>query len=351
MVAEGALGESGALGDLAAQVDGEAAPEGSGVGVPEDGGFVVVGVRVERSAEFGGVVVVDGCRSGSGRRSGRLWTGPKQGAVKVAKTRGWCGDVVRGALAAAESGGDQVEGVAAVGLGAGGAAGGAAVVAADEEVAGGQGGRRSRWCRTGRSRRLWCRGCVRCGGRRGGWGGCSRRGRRAGGAVAGMVPRAARVPSSGSGGGVVRVMMGSPSRLGSWRGWAAGAADAWRYRGRPGSSLGQRRWRGGVSSERRTTAQTATETAVTATATRSAVRTTPTVTTAATAPAPTPRVRSGRGEPAVMGGRAGRAAGRERAGARRWRVDVAAVWSGACGYLGSGTRRTSLSYSSRCVCR
>ncbi|GAA4657411.1 hypothetical protein GCM10023347_05170 [Streptomyces chumphonensis] len=51
------------------------------------------------------------------------------------------GDLFGGALAAAQSGGDQVVGVAAVGLGAGGAPGGAAVVAADEQVPGGQGGR------------------------------------------------------------------------------------------------------------------------------------------------------------------------------------------------------------------
>jgi hypothetical protein len=44
-----------------------------------------------------------------------------------------------GALAAAQAGGDQVEGVAAVDLGAGCAAGRAAVVAADEELSGREG--------------------------------------------------------------------------------------------------------------------------------------------------------------------------------------------------------------------
>ena len=48
------------------------------------------------------------------------------------------GDSFGGAFAAAESGGDELVGVAAVGLGAGRAAGGAAVVAADQEVPGGQ---------------------------------------------------------------------------------------------------------------------------------------------------------------------------------------------------------------------
>jgi hypothetical protein len=46
------------------------------------------------------------------------------------------GDVLGGALTAAQAGGDQVEGVAAVDLGAGRAAGRAAVVAADEELSG-----------------------------------------------------------------------------------------------------------------------------------------------------------------------------------------------------------------------
>jgi hypothetical protein len=50
VVAEGSLGEAGALGDLPAEVDGEAPPEVPGVGVPEDGRFVVVPVRVEGRA-------------------------------------------------------------------------------------------------------------------------------------------------------------------------------------------------------------------------------------------------------------------------------------------------------------
>jgi predicted metal-dependent phosphotriesterase family hydrolase len=51
-----------------------------------------------------------------------------------------CGDAFRDALAAAQAGGDQVEGVAAVDLGAGRATGGAAVVAADQEVTGREAG-------------------------------------------------------------------------------------------------------------------------------------------------------------------------------------------------------------------
>jgi hypothetical protein len=51
------------------------------------------------------------------------------------------GDVLRNALAAAQAGGDQVEGVAAVDLGAGRTPGCAAVVAADEELSGREAGR------------------------------------------------------------------------------------------------------------------------------------------------------------------------------------------------------------------
>jgi hypothetical protein len=51
------------------------------------------------------------------------------------------GDVFGDALAPAQAGGDQVEGVAAVDLGAGGAASRAAVVAADEELTGREAGR------------------------------------------------------------------------------------------------------------------------------------------------------------------------------------------------------------------
>ena len=77
-----ALGEAGALGDLPAEVDGEAPPERPGVGVPEHGGFVVVRVRVERGAECGVVLVVAGAAAagrvppdrggcGRGRSTGR----------------------------------------------------------------------------------------------------------------------------------------------------------------------------------------------------------------------------------------------------------------------------------------
>jgi hypothetical protein len=71
-------------------------------------------------------------------RVGAVVDGAEAGGGEGGEDAGVVGDAFRGALAAAESGGDQVEGVAAVRLGAGRAAGGAAVAAADEEVAGGQ---------------------------------------------------------------------------------------------------------------------------------------------------------------------------------------------------------------------
>jgi hypothetical protein len=86
VLSERTLAQSRALGDLTAQVDGEAPPQGPGVCVPEDGGFVVVRIQVERCAEFGCVCGVLPQRQRP--ESGRLWTGPKPGAVKVAKTRG-----------------------------------------------------------------------------------------------------------------------------------------------------------------------------------------------------------------------------------------------------------------------
>ncbi|GAA2112011.1 hypothetical protein GCM10009802_09920 [Streptomyces synnematoformans] len=64
---EDALGESGAAGDLATEMDGEASPECARVGIPEDGGFVVVAVGVPWGAE-GGVVgcVVAPAAAGTG---------------------------------------------------------------------------------------------------------------------------------------------------------------------------------------------------------------------------------------------------------------------------------------------
>lgn len=141
MLAEAALGEAGALGDLSAQVGGEAPPERTGVGVPEHGGFVVVGVWVERGAEYLVVlVVVDAAAAGApaggavvDRAEARRGEGGEHARVD--------GDVFGDALAATQTGGDQVEGVAAVDLGTGRAAGRAAVVAADEELTGRKAGR------------------------------------------------------------------------------------------------------------------------------------------------------------------------------------------------------------------
>ncbi|BCM67754.1 hypothetical protein EASAB2608_03088 [Streptomyces sp. EAS-AB2608] len=122
-------------------MDGEAAPELSGVGVPEDGRFVVVGVRVERGAECGVVLVVVGAAAAGAAVGAAVVDRAEAGGGEGGEDAGVCGDVFRGAFPAAQSGGDEVEGVAAVDLGAGRAAGGAAVVAADEELAGREAGR------------------------------------------------------------------------------------------------------------------------------------------------------------------------------------------------------------------
>ncbi|KPI09133.1 hypothetical protein OK006_5257 [Actinobacteria bacterium OK006] len=112
--------------------------------VPEDGGFVVVGVRVERGAEFGVVLVVEDTTPAAADRTSRagraVVDGAEAGCSEGGEDAGVCGDAFRDALAAAQAGGDQVEGVAAVDLRAGRAAGRAPVVAADQEVTGREAG-------------------------------------------------------------------------------------------------------------------------------------------------------------------------------------------------------------------
>lgn len=114
------------------------------MGVPEDGGFVVVGVRVERGAERGVVLAVADAAAAAADRTGRtgraVVDGAEAGGGEGGEDAGVGGDAFRDALAAAQAGGDQVEGVAAVDLRAGRAAGGAAVVAADQEVTGREAG-------------------------------------------------------------------------------------------------------------------------------------------------------------------------------------------------------------------
>jgi hypothetical protein len=171
VVAELPLGQAGALADLAAQVGREASPERTGVRVPEDGGFVVVGVRIERGAELLVLLVVVGAAAAGASVGAAVVDGSEAGGGESGEDAGVGCDVFGGALAAAQSGGDQLEGVAAVDLGAGRAAGRAAVVAADEELAGRE---------VGRVEAVEDAADL-AGGGRGGWGGCSRRGRRAGG--------------------------------------------------------------------------------------------------------------------------------------------------------------------------
>ncbi len=140
VVAQAPLGQARTLGDLPAEVGREAPPEGARVRVPEDGGFVVVGVGVEGGAEGGVVLVVMGAAAAGAAVGAAVVDGAEAGGGEGGEDARVGGDVFGGAFAATESGGDQVEGVAAVDLCAGRAAGGAAVVAADEELAGGEGG-------------------------------------------------------------------------------------------------------------------------------------------------------------------------------------------------------------------
>ena len=62
-------------------------------------------------------------------RTGREWTGPNDGAVKVTNTAGWVATAGVMPLPPIEPGADEVVGVAAVGLGAAGADGDAPVAA------------------------------------------------------------------------------------------------------------------------------------------------------------------------------------------------------------------------------
>jgi hypothetical protein len=91
VVAQGALGQSGGVGDFAAQVGGEAGPQGGGVGAPQHRAGVVVPLRVQRRTEERGAVAVPGTAG--------AWGGPGlvvcTGAVRVAKTRGWVESLVR----------------------------------------------------------------------------------------------------------------------------------------------------------------------------------------------------------------------------------------------------------------
>ena len=89
------------MGDLAAEVDGEAAPEHARVGVPEDRGFVVVAVGVERGAEGGFVGVVARGRSGRRAGAGAVVDRAEARGGERGEDAGVGGDLFGGALAAA----------------------------------------------------------------------------------------------------------------------------------------------------------------------------------------------------------------------------------------------------------
>ena len=101
MVTEPALGKTGPLSDLSAQVGGEAAPEGTGVGVPEDGGFVVVGVRVEWGAEGVVVLVVVDAAAAGAAVGAAVVDRAEAGGGEGGEDAGVGGDVFGSALAAA----------------------------------------------------------------------------------------------------------------------------------------------------------------------------------------------------------------------------------------------------------
>jgi hypothetical protein len=191
------------------------------------------------------------------------------------------GDVFGGAFAAAQAGGDQVEGVAAVDLGAGLAAGRAAVVAADEELSGREAGRveavEDVADLAGRGVDVVL-GAVAVEADR--VGAAAESGELAEDtrqrALRGQVREFREWGRSGAGEDGV-----SPSDLLGREEQAPGRRDAWSCAAAPEAGAVQRRW-WSRSMERRTTAATATEMAVTATAARSAVRTTPPTTKATT---------------------------------------------------------------------
>ena len=289
--------------------------------VPEDGGFVVVALRVQRGAE-GWVVLRVVASAAAAAAAGPVVDGAEGGGGEGGEDAGVLGDVSGRALAAAQAGRDEVVGVLAVDLGAGRAAGRAAVVAADEELAGREG--RGRRLERGRFRRLPC-------GRR--WSVAlhpdgplqpprPESWRRSTGQGAAWA-RAASSRERGRGGAG---KCGSPSDGHFGRGGPPGR----RVRdsvGRPGGA--GRRSAAVVlrSRERRTTAATATEMAVMATAARSAER----------GPAPpTGRLRRAPGEWRPAGSGAP-----DRGGGRV--VGAVGVWGGGVGLSGSwaGTRRMS----------
>src|SRR5262249_35083882 len=117
----GFLGEAGASGDLATQVDREVAPQVGGVVVPQHGARVVVRVRVERGTEFGCVFRVAGA-AGTGPVAGPVVDWAERGGGEGGEDPGVIPHSVRSALVrvSGQSGADEVVGVSGVGPSAGG---------------------------------------------------------------------------------------------------------------------------------------------------------------------------------------------------------------------------------------
>ncbi len=100
LVAQGALGQSGGLGDLAAQVSGEAGPQRGGVRVPQHRAGVVVPLRVQRGAEERVAVGVPGA-AGAGGGAGLVVDGAEAGGGEGGEDAGVGGDGCGDGLAAA----------------------------------------------------------------------------------------------------------------------------------------------------------------------------------------------------------------------------------------------------------
>jgi hypothetical protein len=148
---EAAAGYLAEVGEFAADLHGEAVPELSGVGLPQDRAAVVVAVGAQRFAEARvlrlvafvagqGPTVRAGaaCAPGSAAQLGAVVLvagvdGAEAGGGEGGEDPGVRGDAVGGVFSADQSGADELEGVAAVELGAGGADGGAPVAARDQE--------------------------------------------------------------------------------------------------------------------------------------------------------------------------------------------------------------------------
>jgi hypothetical protein len=83
-----ALAESGAAGERPDQLDHEPVPQRRGMPIPQHRTLIVVGVGVDRGAQSGSPASWRRPHRHGRLSSGRLWTAPNDGAVRLAKTCG-----------------------------------------------------------------------------------------------------------------------------------------------------------------------------------------------------------------------------------------------------------------------